>query len=80
MDLAPPKGSSRRNSVADLSNNLLPLFRICSIRLAPPLVISEADLQRAVQIIKESLSEIDIIDKVPGDNEEEHEYKQVLEE
>nr|ADB55730.1 putative ornithine aminotransferase [Pseudozyma flocculosa] len=39
------------------------------IRLAPPLVIDEADLDRGVQIIKEALDEIDVLDKIPGDDE-----------
>lgn len=43
------------------------------IRFAPPLVIEEADLRKAVQIIKESLAEIDVIESIPGDNDEEHE-------
>jgi acetylornithine/succinyldiaminopimelate/putrescine aminotransferase len=32
-----------------------------SIRFAPPLVIEEADLRKAVRIIKESLEEIDVV-------------------
>lgn len=42
------------------------------IRLAPPLVIEEADLERAVQIIKLSLEQIDELDAIPGDEEAHH--------
>lgn len=37
------------------------------IRFAPPLVISEADLQRAVNIIKECLFDLDKLDDIPGE-------------
>jgi ornithine--oxo-acid transaminase len=58
-----------------------------SIRFAPPLVISEEDVRKAVRIIGESLDELDKVcngaawprtklirqlDKIPGDDEEEH--------
>ena len=39
------------------------------IRLAPPLVISEQDLERGVQIIKEALQELDTLESIPGDEE-----------
>jgi len=42
------------------------------IRLAPPLVISEADLLHCVQAIKESLEELDTLDIIPGETPEEH--------
>ncbi|WVQ79941.1 ornithine-oxo-acid transaminase [Cryptococcus sp. DSM 104549] len=42
------------------------------IRFAPPLVISEEDVLKAVKIIGESLSELDTIEKIPGDEGEEH--------
>lgn len=42
------------------------------IRLAPPLVIEEADLDRGVQIIKECLLQLDTLDKIPGEEGEEH--------
>lgn len=42
------------------------------IRLAPPLVIEEKDLDRGVQMIKEALVELDSIDKIPGEEGEEH--------
>lgn len=42
------------------------------IRFAPPLVISEEDVKKAVNIIKESLEEFDVLDKIPGDEGEEH--------
>lgn len=50
------------------------------IRFAPPLVISEEDLRKAIQIIKESLIEIDQIDEVPGEADDEKGYEQHLEE
>lgn len=50
------------------------------IRFAPPLVISEEDLRKAIQIIKESLTEIDQIDEVPGEADDEKGYEQHLEE
>lgn len=34
---------------------------MCSIRFAPPLVISEEDVRKAVRIIGESLEEIDVV-------------------
>lgn len=39
------------------------LLTLCdySIRLAPPLVISEEDLTKSIQIIKESLEELDTV-------------------
>lgn len=36
------------------------------IRLAPPLVISEEDLNRGVQVIREALQELDSIAAIPG--------------
>ncbi|WVR06849.1 ornithine-oxo-acid transaminase [Kwoniella sp. DSM 27419] len=42
------------------------------IRFAPPLVISEEDILKATRIIAESLEEFDTIDKIPGDEGEEH--------
>ena len=36
------------------------------IRFAPPLVISEEDVRRAVDIIAESLKEFDTIESIPG--------------
>ena len=43
-----------------------------SIRFAPPLVISEEDVRKAVRIIAESLEEFDTLEKIPGDEGEEH--------
>ncbi|KAJ7042983.1 ornithine-oxo-acid aminotransferase [Mycena alexandri] len=37
------------------------------VRFAPPLVIEEADLLRAVQIIGECLTDLDRLDDIPGD-------------
>lgn len=64
------------------------MLRRSSIRFAPPLVISEEDVRRAVRIIAESLAEFDTvsparrvllvladvpqIEKIPGDDAEEH--------
>lgn len=42
------------------------------IRLAPPLVIEEADLTRGVAIIEEALLELDSIENIPGADEEAH--------
>ncbi|PWZ00089.1 putative CAR2-ornithine aminotransferase [Testicularia cyperi] len=39
------------------------------IRLAPPLVISEEDLNKGVQIIKEALEELDQLESIPDDEE-----------
>lgn len=39
------------------------------IRFAPPLVISEEDLRKAIGIIAESLQELDTLDKIPGDED-----------
>ena len=39
------------------------------IRLAPPLVISEEDLQKGVEIITEALHQLDSLDAIPGDDE-----------
>ncbi|UZJ57127.1 hypothetical protein CBS101457_006447 [Exobasidium rhododendri] len=41
------------------------------IRLAPPLVIKEEDLNRGVELIKEALLQLDTIDKIPGEEGEE---------
>ena len=38
------------------------------IRLAPPLVITEEELQRGVDSIKTSLEQLDTVDKIPGDD------------
>lgn len=38
-----------------------------SVRLAPPLVISEEDLAKAVRIIGECLVDIDELENIPGD-------------
>ncbi|WRT66554.1 ornithine-oxo-acid transaminase [Kwoniella shivajii] len=42
------------------------------IRFAPPLVISEEDIIKATKIIAESLEEFDVIEKIPGDEGDEH--------
>jgi len=39
------------------------------IRFAPPLVIEESDLKKSIQVIAESLRDLDIIEKIPGDEE-----------
>ncbi|KAK4048270.1 ornithine aminotransferase [Microbotryomycetes sp. JL221] len=36
------------------------------IRLAPPLVITDEDLDKTIQIIKESLEELDTVESIPG--------------
>ncbi|ORX35694.1 putative ornithine-oxo-acid transaminase [Kockovaella imperatae] len=45
------------------------------IRFAPPLVISEEDIRKAVKIIGECLEEFDTIERIPGDEGEEHDVK-----
>ncbi|KII83657.1 hypothetical protein PLICRDRAFT_47139 [Plicaturopsis crispa FD-325 SS-3] len=42
------------------------------IRFAPPLVISEEDLLRAVKIIAQCLKDLDVLDQIPGDVASEH--------
>jgi len=37
------------------------------IRFAPPLVISEEDLAKAVKIIGDCLLDFDVLDEIPGD-------------
>jgi ornithine--oxo-acid transaminase len=39
------------------------------IRFAPPLVISEADIDKAVQIIATALEQFDTIEAIPGAEE-----------
>lgn len=36
------------------------------IRLAPPLVITEEEMQRGLKIIEEALADLDTVDKIPG--------------
>jgi ornithine--oxo-acid transaminase len=43
-----------------------------SIRFAPPLVIEEADLRKAIKLIEECLNELDELDHIPGDEGQEH--------
>jgi len=42
------------------------------VRFAPPLVISEEDLLKAVKIIGECLVDLDALDEIPGDDSDEH--------
>jgi len=42
------------------------------IRFAPPLVISEQQMNKALQIIKECLEDFDTLDVIPGDDTEGH--------
>lgn len=48
------------------------------IRFAPPLVISEAELLKAVQILGESLEDLDKLDEIPGEADSEKGFKEVL--
>ncbi|KAI0750369.1 ornithine aminotransferase [Irpex lacteus] len=48
------------------------------IRFAPPLVISEEDLLKAVRIIGESLEDLDKVDEIPGEGDSEKGFKEVL--
>lgn len=40
------------------------------IRLAPPLVIDEKDLERGVELIRKALQQLDELDHIPGDDEQ----------
>lgn len=42
------------------------------VRLAPPLVISEEQLQRGYQIIRQALMDLDTLEQIPGEEGEEH--------
>ncbi|EKM52383.1 uncharacterized protein PHACADRAFT_260715 [Phanerochaete carnosa HHB-10118-sp] len=48
------------------------------IRFAPPLIISEEDLMKAVKIIGECLEDLDNLDVIPGEVESEKGFKEVL--
>ncbi|KAJ7844080.1 ornithine-oxo-acid aminotransferase [Mycena olivaceomarginata] len=46
-------------------------FCLIGVRFAPPLVIEEADLVKAVKIIGECLVDLERLDEIPGDDSEE---------
>jgi ornithine--oxo-acid transaminase len=48
------------------------------VRFAPPLVIEDADLERAVQVIGECLNDLDKLDVIPGEEESEKGFKDTL--
>ncbi|KAH7882065.1 pyridoxal phosphate-dependent transferase [Phlebopus sp. FC_14] len=48
------------------------------IRFAPPLVISDEDLDKAIGIIKESLEDLDKLDDIPGEVESEKGHQDTL--
>ncbi|KAL7278723.1 hypothetical protein ACG7TL_007726 [Trametes sanguinea] len=48
------------------------------IRFAPPLVISEEDLMKAIDIIKSSLEDLDKLDDIPGEVESEKGHKDTI--
>ncbi|KAI0728927.1 ornithine-oxo-acid aminotransferase [Fomitopsis betulina] len=48
------------------------------IRFAPPLVISEEDLMRAVDVIKSALEDLDKLEDIPGEVESEKGHKDTL--
>ncbi|CCM00700.1 uncharacterized protein FIBRA_02740 [Fibroporia radiculosa] len=48
------------------------------IRFAPPLVISEEDLMKAVRVIKSCLVDLDQLDDIPGEVESEKGHKDTL--
>ncbi|KAI0944641.1 ornithine aminotransferase [Taiwanofungus camphoratus] len=48
------------------------------IRFAPPLVISEDDLMKAVKVIETSLLDLDRLDSIPGEVESEKGHKDML--
>jgi ornithine--oxo-acid transaminase len=47
------------------------LISLRRVRFAPPLVIEEADLVKAVKIIGECLVDLERLDEIPGDDSEE---------
>jgi len=48
------------------------------IRFSPPLVISEEDLQKAIEIIKQALNDLDQLEEIPGEVESEKGFKDEL--
>ncbi|KAG6890128.1 ornithine aminotransferase [Termitomyces sp. Mi166 len=48
------------------------------VRFAPPLVIEEEDLKKAVRIIGECLEDLDKLDNIPGDDTNEAGYVDIL--
>ncbi|KAI9058757.1 ornithine-oxo-acid aminotransferase [Trametes sanguinea] len=48
------------------------------IRFAPPLVISEEDLMKAIDIIKSSLEDLDKLDDIPGEVESEKGHQDTI--
>ncbi|KAF8841074.1 ornithine-oxo-acid aminotransferase [Paxillus ammoniavirescens] len=48
------------------------------IRFAPPLVISQEDLEKAIQVIEQCLVDFDELDDIPGDIESERGHKDTL--
>ncbi|KAI0262693.1 pyridoxal phosphate-dependent transferase [Gloeopeniophorella convolvens] len=46
-----------------------------TIRFSPPLVIEEEDLQKAIQIIKHALLDLDDLDEIPGEVESEKGFR-----
>ncbi|TBU42706.1 ornithine-oxo-acid aminotransferase [Dichomitus squalens] len=48
------------------------------IRFAPPLVITESDLMKAVNIIESSLEDLDKLDDIPGEVESEKGHKDTI--
>jgi len=48
------------------------------IRFSPPLVISEEDLQRAVETIEQALIDLDQLEEIPGEVESEKGFRDEL--
>ncbi|KAG6899625.1 hypothetical protein C0993_008567 [Termitomyces sp. T159_Od127] len=48
------------------------------VRFAPPLVIEEEDLRRAVRVIGECLEDLDKLESIPGDDTDEAGYVDIL--
>ncbi|KAF9228139.1 ornithine aminotransferase [Gyrodon lividus] len=48
------------------------------IRFAPPLVISQEDLEKAMRVIEQCLEDFDRLDNIPGDVESERGFKDTL--
>jgi ornithine--oxo-acid transaminase len=53
-------------------------YFIYSIRFAPPLVISEEDLDKAIKIIGECLNDLDVLDEIPGEEGSENGHVDTL--
>ncbi|KAL7003930.1 ornithine aminotransferase [Cystobasidiomycetes sp. EMM_F5] len=73
IDMDPSRKSRKGRSAWDLcllmasKGVLAKPTHVHTIRLAPPLVISEEDLRRVVEVIRESLLELDEVENIPSE-------------